>query len=223
MADFSARALINFVADTSGFQLAVQGQRPVGASFSGGTKYTDNEFPAASESVWTKSPQFDSKGKRTQPQDGGGDDDDDDNDDDDDDDDDNDEDEERDDPEIIFQRPEQFFAGRSYQLFEGEIEPNDINQGSLGNCWFLCSIASLAEFPELIVALFQPDSREVKSNGAYNILLCESGVWQNFCVDDLFPCDPESGSPKFATGNKNELWVQLLEKGIPHLAPTFMI
>ena len=75
-----------------------------------------------------------------------------------------------------------------------------------------CSIASLAEFPEMIVDLFQPDSREVKANGCYNILLCESGFWQNYTVDDQFPCDPESGNPLFASGHKNEIWVQLLEK-----------
>ena len=61
------------------------------------------------------------------------------------------------------------------------------------------------------MSLFQPDSRDLKPNGCYNILLCESGFWKNYAVDDLFPCSP-SGPPCFATGHGKELWVQLLEK-----------
>ena len=62
------------------------------------------------------------------------------------------------------------------------------------------------------MSLFQPDSRDLKPNGCYNILLCESGFWKNYTVDDLFPCSVDSGSPCFATGHGKELWVQLLEK-----------
>lgn len=34
------------------------------------------------------------------------------------------------------------------------IEPNDIIQGNLSDCWLLCGIASLAERPALIERLF---------------------------------------------------------------------
>ena len=67
-------------------------------------------------------------------------------------------------------------------------------------------------FPSSLWPFFQPDSREVNPNGCYNVLLCEEGYWKNYTIDDLFPCDPDSGAPVFASGHKNEIWVQLLEK-----------
>lgn len=36
------------------------------------------------------------------------------------------------------------------KLFAGSIEPNDIRQGSLGNCYFLCALACLAEYTNMI-------------------------------------------------------------------------
>ena len=40
------------------------------------------------------------------------------------------------------------------ELFEGKIEPNDIKQGQLGDCYFLTSLACLAEYPERVKKLF---------------------------------------------------------------------
>lgn len=40
-------------------------------------------------------------------------------------------------------RPKDFFKG-DYQLFDG-IDPNDIKQGSLGVCYMLATLSTLAQ------------------------------------------------------------------------------
>lgn len=111
---------------------------------------------------------------------------------------------------IEWKRPKDFMQG-DFFVFEGGILPSDIRQGALGNCWFLCAIAALTEFPQLVEDLFPIDSKEKNDAGVYNVKLCKNGTWQNVRVDDMFPCYP-GGGPIYSRSNGNELWVILLEK-----------
>ena len=42
------------------------------------------------------------------------------------------------------------FKGKRPQLFEGEIEPNDLCQGAVGDCWLVAAFACASEFPDSI-------------------------------------------------------------------------
>ena len=151
-------------------------------------KFTDDEFPPCDDSIWTPQPTFSEDGTASFDS------------------------SEVEKADLVWMRPEEFFQDEEYHMFEDKIEPNDINQGALGNCWFLCSIACLAEFPQLIRKLFQEDSQELNDYGLYNITLCIDGQWRNYSLDDLMPCTSDNHSPQFARANHNELWVMLLEK-----------
>jgi len=105
-------------------------------------------------------------------------------------------------------------------VFEGKIEPGDILQGALGDCWFLCAIACLAEFPALVEDLFPADSKKYNANGKYGVRICDTGNWETVVVDDLIPCYPDGG-PMYAKGHGSELWVMLLEKAYAKMCGSY--
>lgn len=92
------------------------------------------------------------------------------------------------------------------------IDPNDILQGSLGDCYLLSSISALAEKPERVKKLFY--TQNVSPDGKYKIGLYHEGLWTLYEIDDYFPCIGNNiafSGPRFED-NVIELWVILLEK-----------
>lgn len=55
-------------------------------------------------------------------------------------------------------------------LFD-KIEPNDVAQGKIGNCWLMASISALAEFPDYIKIVFLDGMTEPSQECCYNIKL----------------------------------------------------
>ena len=112
-------------------------------------------------------------------------------------------------------RPQQWVDEWEHEqicLFQG-IDPNDINQGQLGDCWLMCSIASIAEFPKLIESIFSPNELSQRRVAfGYIVRLNKHGWWRDVVVDSYLP-SKEYG-PCFASTRqcKGELWVSLLEK-----------
>ena len=67
-------------------------------------------------------------------------------------------------------------------IFFEEIEPNDIQQGQLGDCYFLSSLAALAEQPDRIKRMFL--SLEVNDAGVYGAFMAKNGQKMVVVVDD---------------------------------------
>uniref|UniRef100_A0A6V3M6Q4 Calpain catalytic domain-containing protein n=1 Tax=Lotharella globosa TaxID=91324 RepID=A0A6V3M6Q4_9EUKA len=89
------------------------------------------------------------------------------------------------------------------------IEPNDIDQGTLGDCWFCSALACLAENPAHITKALV--TKKWSKSGAYDVRLCIAGVWQIVTVDDCLPVH-ENGDPVFLSSKDHDLWVMLIEK-----------
>eukprot|EP00755_Sulcionema_specki_P033693 Sspe_Gene.20635::Locus_7590_Transcript_1_1_Confidence_1.000_Length_2012::g.20635::m.20635/K08582/CAPN15; calpain-15 len=109
--------------------------------------------------------------------------------------------------EVVWRRIKDYHSSSSLVLFDADIDPNDINQGALGDCWFLCCLAMLAEFPDGVRSLF----KEADHYGV-EVTLCVDGWWSDVVIDTYIPCHPESGEPLYARSNGREHWVTLLEK-----------
>ena len=119
---------------------------------------------------------------------------------------------------VHWRRPTQFFTG-PYDVFLEEIEPNDIKQGQLGDCWLECAISSLAERPQLVRRLFL--TPQCSEEGIYRLRICKDGEWREVTIDDYFPCFPND-KPIFSRSHGNELWVMLLEKAYAKLVGSYM-
>jgi len=113
---------------------------------------------------------------------------------------------------VHWRRPHEFMKNPA--VFEHEIDPNDIKQGGLGDCWFLSALSSLAERPGMVKRLFI--TQEYNKEGIYKIKICKNGEWVVVTVDDYIPCR-YNGGPIFSRGAGNELWVMLIEKAYAKL------
>ena len=99
--------------------------------------------------------------------------------------------------------------GEDTQIFEGNIEPSDIKQGALGDCYFLSALSALAEQPDNIKRLFETKTYD-KKRGLFDVWLCIDGEFIHIVLDDYFPVIHKQ--PAFSKGQGKELWVLILEK-----------
>ena len=101
----------------------------------------------------------------------------------------------------------------------GRPQPGGIQQGSLGDCWFLASASSLAENPERVEKLFS--SQEVSKEGIYQVTFQAHNGPVKITVDDRIPVR-EIPKGYVGAGTKNPFnskvgankgwWLPILEK-----------
>lgn len=104
------------------------------------------------------------------------------------------------------------FNGERPQLFQGDIEPSDLCQGAVGDCWLVAAFACAAEFPDSIRNLFI--TKEYNPRGKYKVKIFDP-IQEKFVVisvDDRIPCKKGTKVPRFMQPNGSELWAIILEK-----------
>lgn len=104
----------------------------------------------------------------------------------------------------------------------GDIDPSDIAQGTVGDCWLLGAISCLAEFDGAVSRLFRKtkmlDQRPLKGPNMYTVTLWDLTTWKevDIEIDERLPVMAD-GSGKLLSARPtadNELWVAYLEKAI---------
>jgi len=109
-------------------------------------------------------------------------------------------------------------------LFD-EIEPDDICQGALGDCWLLSAISGLTEYPDFIYGTTFMGNRNLNEDGNYTIKLYDVAKkdWVKIKIDDKIPCKKrkwyeEKYKPLFSQPKDNEFYVLLIEKAFAKYA-----
>lgn len=99
----------------------------------------------------------------------------------------------------------------------GPINPNQIGQGKVGDCWLIAAISCLAEFPGAVQKLFH--RRGISEEGRYDLKFYDArhDKWVDVTVDDLIPCDKRNfwehyAKPLFSRSTGAYLWPIIVEK-----------
>ena len=99
-------------------------------------------------------------------------------------------------------------------VIRDEPRPDDIRQGHVGNCWFVCAMSALAEEPANIRRILL--TTEHTHAGVYQVKLCHNGEWQCVLIDDVFPVNALS-CLAYLKAARRSLWCSLIEKAAAKL------
>ncbi|KAG0278841.1 hypothetical protein BGZ95_002990 [Linnemannia exigua] len=105
----------------------------------------------------------------------------------------------------LFRNPIFFLNGAS---------PDDIQQGSVGDCWFVASLAVISNIPGLLEQLCVKRNEQV---GVYGFIFFKDGDWVSTVVDDqiLYKINSLSGRRELyfsSCHDERESWLPLMEK-----------
>ena len=102
----------------------------------------------------------------------------------------------------------------------GKIDPNDLRQGDVGDCWLLAAIQTLAEYPDSIKNVFK--TQEHPADGKYVLCLYDikEETWKDVEVDCRIPC--LNGKPVYVKPGRRGVWLCLLEKACAKLFGSYL-
>jgi len=113
--------------------------------------------------------------------------------------------------------------------FNKEFKAEHVNQGELGDCYFLTSLSVMATRPGLISKLIVTNN--FNKEGVYKVRFCRGGKWKVVTIDDKFPVTPHNNlknaqpgiDDEDGKGKKKVIWVPLLEKAWAKLYGSYPI
>ncbi|CAF0817426.1 unnamed protein product [Brachionus calyciflorus] len=114
-------------------------------------------------------------------------------------------------PSEITQKPPEFIVAK--------IEPNDLDQGIIGDCWLISAFAAVASVPQYTQIVIPPNqSFENDYIGIFRFRFWRFGEWVEVVVDDKLPVN-ENNELVYCHNSKdsNEMFGPLLEKAYAKL------
>eukprot|EP00299_Pterocystis_sp_00344_P015308 c7639_g1_i1.p1 GENE.c7639_g1_i1~~c7639_g1_i1.p1 ORF type:complete len:681 (+),score=116.72 c7639_g1_i1:33-2045(+) len=106
------------------------------------------------------------------------------------------------------------------RLFVGGADPDDVNQGEIGNCWFVAGLSLMASKKCLLTRVI-PDYTDRTNSvgvaiGIYRFRFFRLGIWVEVVVDDYLPVY-EGRFIYTHSKDKGEFWSSLVEKAYAKL------
>lgn len=98
-----------------------------------------------------------------------------------------------------------------FEIAGDKVGPTDVKQGALGDCYFICAIAAVAEFKDRI-------RRNVLTNdgsctSVHSVALNICGIFEEVVMDTYIPYTPVHKMAAFTKSSKSQdVWVMLIEK-----------
>lgn len=111
----------------------------------------------------------------------------------------------------IYKGSKQKHRGQRYSIFKDGVDVNDIQQGQLGDCYYLSALAVLGSehTQERFVFVDGPDEWLVC--GAFCVRFYDNGKENIVIIDDFFPT-VDQNYPFVSSSDRTELWPIILEK-----------
>lgn len=101
------------------------------------------------------------------------------------------------------------FGEDLWPIFVEQPTSASVKNGKLNDGAVISAIAALAENPKLAERIFL--TKSANETGLYKLKLAHNGRWNTLVLDEYFPCFP-LGKTMFSKSEKDEIWVQLIEK-----------
>ncbi|RNA09151.1 calpain-B-like isoform X3 [Brachionus plicatilis] len=120
---------------------------------------------------------------------------------------------------VTWRRPHQICPDP--QFIVGDASRFDLDQGYLGNCWFIAAVSMITQRP-LIFNFVVPDDQTFDKpgyNGLFHFRFWQFGKWYDVVVDDFLPVFPDGRLVYCSNKTEpNEFWSCLLEKAYAKLS-----
>eukprot|EP01119_Soliformovum_irregulare_P001002 TRINITY_DN1074_c0_g1_i3.p1 TRINITY_DN1074_c0_g1~~TRINITY_DN1074_c0_g1_i3.p1 ORF type:complete len:597 (+),score=144.14 TRINITY_DN1074_c0_g1_i3:93-1883(+) len=105
---------------------------------------------------------------------------------------------------------------KNARMLVNGVEPGDVIQGVLGDCWLLGALSTVATDQQLLENLILTPI--INDWGIYQFQFYKNGEWVTVTIDDYIPVAERTGKPVFSSSlDPDEMWVMLLEKAYAKL------
>ena len=111
----------------------------------------------------------------------------------------------------MWKRPSELVSSHP-KLWGGQnVRPDDVKQGSLGDCWFLASASAIAEYPDRIKKIFV--NNDYSYNGIFEMKMFAGGEEKSLVIDDRLPMYSKTYPFNTKKSSDGAFWMPILEKG----------